>query len=106
MLGVAYKPDVGDIRESPAVEGDAPAGPARRAGRRSTTRTSSEVDAERRPAGTAPSSHQRAAEAADCVAVLTPHRAYDLDWVSQHAKLVFDARNAFAGRRATNVVTL
>ena len=40
------------------------------------------------------------------VALLTPHHAYDLAWLSQHATMVFDARNAFAGRRVANVVTL
>ncbi len=43
---------------------------------------------------------------ADLVAVLTPHAAYDLDWVAEHAKLVFDARNAFAPNRRSNVVRL
>ena len=31
--------------------------------------------------------------------MLTPHSAYDLDWVAEHAKLVFDARNAFGPNR-------
>jgi UDP-N-acetyl-D-glucosamine dehydrogenase len=43
---------------------------------------------------------------ADLVAVLTPHSAYDLDWVADHAALVFDARNAFGSSRRSNVVRL
>ncbi len=43
---------------------------------------------------------------ADLVAVLTPHSAYDLDWMAEHAKLVFDARNAFGAARRLNVVRL
>ena len=42
----------------------------------------------------------------DCVAILTPHRAYDLDWIAAHAKLVFDARNAFGPDRRPNVIRL
>ncbi|MEO8425302.1 MAG: UDP binding domain-containing protein, partial [Actinomycetota bacterium] len=43
---------------------------------------------------------------ADLVAVLTPHSAYDLDWISEHARLVFDARNAYNGERRGNVIRL
>jgi hypothetical protein len=40
------------------------------------------------------------------VAILTPHGAYDLDWVAERAGLVFDARNAFGPDRRPNVVRL
>jgi UDP-N-acetyl-D-glucosamine dehydrogenase len=43
---------------------------------------------------------------ADLVAVLTAHRAYDLDWVSDHARFVFDARNAFGPSHRTNLARL
>ena len=43
---------------------------------------------------------------ADLVAVLTPHTAYDLEWVADHAKLVFDTRNAYDGGRRDNVIRL
>jgi UDP-N-acetyl-D-glucosamine dehydrogenase len=49
---------------------------------------------------------QREISSADCVALLTPHRAYDLDWIAEHAVLVFDARNAFGADRRPNVVRL
>ena len=104
VLGVAYKPDVGDIRESPSL--GVMAQLIRRGARvgyhdpyvRS-------VDLAGGPLARTELT-RRAVEAADCVALLTPHHAYDLAWLSQHATLVFDSRNAFAGRRATNVVTL
>jgi UDP-N-acetyl-D-glucosamine dehydrogenase len=48
----------------------------------------------------------RAVEAADCVALLTPHAAYDLEWVADRARLVFDARNAYGSDRRPNVVRL
>jgi UDP-N-acetyl-D-glucosamine dehydrogenase len=49
---------------------------------------------------------QRSVSRADCIALLTPHRTYDLDWIAQHAALVFDARNAYGVDRRANVVTL
>lgn len=49
---------------------------------------------------------ERSVESADLVAVLTPHSAYDLDWVSTHAHLIFDAQNAFGPDRRPNVVRL
>ena len=49
---------------------------------------------------------ERSVESADCVAILTPHSAYDLDWIATHASLVFDAQNAFGSDRRPNVVRL
>jgi UDP-N-acetyl-D-glucosamine dehydrogenase len=49
---------------------------------------------------------QRAFTSADCVALLTAHRLYDLDWIGANAQLVFDARNAFAGRKIPSIVRL
>ena len=43
---------------------------------------------------------------ADCVALLTPHDAYDLDWIAGHAKLIFDARNAFPEGKRPSIVRL
>lgn len=104
VLGVAYKPDVGDIRESPAVkvinllyrrgallafhdpyveEVALNGGTLRRADLTNT-----------------------AVSRADLVAVLTPHTAYDLEWVADHAKLVFDTRNAYNGAHRANVIRL
>jgi len=43
---------------------------------------------------------------ADCVALLTPHSMYDLEWLADHAPLIFDARNAFGTRPLPNVIRL
>jgi nucleotide sugar dehydrogenase len=104
ILGVAYKPDVGDVRESPALK---VMSLVKRRGAdvvfhdphiasvslNGTLMTSVELT-------------QREISSADCVALLTPHRAYDLDWIAEHAELVFDARNAFGSDRRPNVVRL
>jgi UDP-N-acetyl-D-mannosaminuronate dehydrogenase len=43
---------------------------------------------------------------ADCIALLTPHRSFDLEWISERALLMFDARNALQDLRKENVVRL
>ncbi|MGH2589989.1 MAG: UDP binding domain-containing protein, partial [Actinomycetota bacterium] len=48
----------------------------------------------------------RAIREADCVALITPHRGYDLDWVARHSTLVFDARNAYGETGDSKVVRL
>lgn len=104
VLGVSYKPDVGDTRESPAIK----------------------IINHLRRRGAVVSFHdpyvgeitvgggmlarseltQRIVAGADCVAILTPHRAYDFKWIAENASLVFDARNAFGFDRRGNVVRL
>jgi UDP-N-acetyl-D-glucosamine dehydrogenase len=104
VLGVAYKPDVGDVRESPSLR--VMSALARRGvklafhdpfvaavtvdGRR-LTRT--ELTA-------------RAVAGADLVALLTPHGSYDLAWLAGTARLLFDARNAYGPKERHNLVRL
>jgi len=33
----------------------------------------------------------------DCVVIVTPHRAYDFQWIAQHAPLIVDTRNVLDG---------
>ncbi len=104
VLGAAYKPDVGDVRESPAVKI-----------MQHLCKRGARVDfhdpyvAEVSINGMTLYRKEltnHSVARADLVAVLTPHSAYDLDWVSEHARLVFDARNAFGSNRRPNVVRL
>jgi UDP-N-acetyl-D-glucosamine dehydrogenase len=104
LLGVAYKADVGDIRESPALK--VMAHLYRRGAKISfhdpyVPSVSVNGLAIHRSELT-----QRALASRDCVAILTPHSSYDLDWVARSAKLIFDARNAFGPDRRPNVVRL
>jgi len=98
VLGVAYKPDVDDVRETPAAEiiellaergadisyhdPHVPAFPPMRRYRIELRST--------------PLSPQTLA-AADCVLIVTHHRAIDWTAVAQHARLVVDTRNAMRG---------
>jgi UDP-N-acetyl-D-glucosamine dehydrogenase len=104
LLGVAYKADVGDIRESPALK--VMAHLYRRGAKISfhdpyVPSVSVNGLVIQRTELT-----QRALSSKDCVAILTPHSSYDLDWVAGNASLIFDARNAFGPDRRPNVVRL
>jgi UDP-N-acetyl-D-glucosamine dehydrogenase len=104
VLGVAYKPDIGDARESPSV---VVMNRLRKRGAKvsfhdplidvvevgDTSMRSVELT-------------KRALAASDCVALLTPHHAYDLDWLAEYSPLLFDARNAFGPAAHANVVRL
>jgi UDP-N-acetyl-D-glucosamine dehydrogenase len=103
-LGVTYKPDVGDLRESAAVE--VLARLSRKGARISfhdpfVSEIRDHGLSLRRSALT-----RGALQAADAVLLLTPHSAYDIEMVTSHARLLFDARNAANGRPRETVVTL
>jgi UDP-N-acetyl-D-glucosamine dehydrogenase len=104
VLGVAYKPEVGDARESPAIK------VIEQLDRHGATVTFSDpfvesVDVNGRGLVRTDLS-QRVVSTADCVTLLTPHRAFDLEWITEHAQLVFDARNAFGPAHRDNVIPL
>jgi UDP-N-acetyl-D-glucosamine dehydrogenase len=104
VLGVAYKPDVGDPRESPAIE--VMTHLARRgADVYFCDPYVASVVVDGRPMERVDLS-QRAVERADCVAVLTPHSVFDLDWLADRAKLIFDVSNAYGPAQRDHVVAL
>ncbi len=103
ILGVAYKKDVDDPRESPAftilellerqgadVSYNDPHIPVLPAMRHHSIRLESE-----------PLTDEFLATQ-DCVVIVTDHSAYDFDWIVDHAQVVVDTRNATAGCTATN----
>ena len=104
VLGVSYKADVGDVRESPAVK---VMSQLHRRGARLTFHDpyveSIDVNGGMLPRAAL---NARSLAGSDCVAILTPHRAYDLDWIAEHAELIFDARNAYNSHPHENVVRL
>jgi UDP-N-acetyl-D-glucosamine dehydrogenase len=100
ILGLAYKRDIDDIRESPSLDVMAllhqkgatvqyadPYVPTLRA-----QSWHGGVDLDRQPI--TPSS----VAAADCVAVLTDHQSVDYEMVVRSARLIVDTRNAIAGQ--------
>jgi UDP-N-acetyl-D-glucosamine dehydrogenase len=95
VLGLAYKKDVDDLRESPSIEliemlrelgarvdyndPHIPATPKQREhdlGMKSRKLTESMI------------------QSYDCVLIATDHSTYDYDWIVRHAQLVVDTRNA------------
>ncbi|MBL6278099.1 nucleotide sugar dehydrogenase [Micromonospora fiedleri] len=94
VLGLAYKPNTGDMRDSPAVD---------------VTRRLRELGAEVRAVEPyAAANHlpdgvltvdlsEREIREADCVVVITDHDVFDYALVERHARYVFDARNRCSG---------
>jgi UDP-N-acetyl-D-glucosamine dehydrogenase len=104
VMGVTYKSDVGDLRESPAVK--VMTALHRRGA--SVTFHDPFIDELTVNGSILPRTElaHRPLATADCVALLTPHSTYDLEWVADHAALIFDAHNAFGARPLPNVVRL
>jgi UDP-N-acetyl-D-glucosamine dehydrogenase len=101
VLGVAYKKDVDDPRESPAfailelleqrgavVSYSDPHIPALPRMRRHSIQLASQ------PLTEFFLSQQ------DCVVIVTDHSAFDFEWIVRHAPLIVDTRNATAGCKA------
>ena len=105
VLGVAYKKDIDDVRESPALD---------------VMRLLEEKGAEvvyhdpfvevlRGEAGAEKRSVELTAEElgrADVVVITTDHSNVDYGWVVERSKLVVDTRNATAGLKASNIIGL
>ena len=103
VLGVAYKKDIDDLRESPAltiiellqkngaeVSYNDPYFPSIGKGRH--------YDLQMKCAPL----HD--IEKYDCVLIVTDHSDYDYGWITQHASLVVDTRNATKGIQGDNIV--
>jgi UDP-N-acetyl-D-glucosamine dehydrogenase len=104
VLGVSYKADVGDVRESPSLK------VMQALHRKGANVRFHDFYVEEVPlnGGTArgePDLDEAVADA-DCVVLLTPHADYDLERIADRAQVVFDARNAFGSARRPNIVTL
>ncbi len=92
LLGVAYKPNVADTRESPALE-VARLLLAKGANLAYHDPHVPAVAVDGRCLESIPLTAATLAEA-DCTVVLTNHSAYDWDWIARHARLIVDTRNA------------
>ena len=96
VAGVAYKRDIDDLRESPALDVMAVLE------QKGATVSFSDPFVPVIPGRDWPGGHDLASvpftpehiAAADCVAILTDHRSFDYDELVRHAKLIVDTRNA------------
>ena len=103
ILGVAYKADIGDVRESPALR------VLNLLHKKGAIVTFHDFFVEEVPVNGDILRRSELAECltdADCVVLLTPHSAYDLDEIADRARIVFDTRDAYGSRRPANVVPL
>jgi UDP-N-acetyl-D-glucosamine dehydrogenase len=105
ILGAAYKKDVDDPRESPAlkiisllrskgaeVAYHDPHIPHLRGGRHFPDLDLKSVDLTPENLGKA-----------DCVLLVTDHSALDYGWIASQARVIVDTRNAFAGQQGASI---
>jgi UDP-N-acetyl-D-glucosamine dehydrogenase len=107
LLGIAYKKDVSDIRESPALDVLALLG---RLGARlsysdphvprvSLSRLEDQLELKAQPV-------LPACREADCVVLITDHSAFDYAAIAKQSRLIVDTRNAFRNYRSEKIVRL
>ncbi len=104
LLGVAYKPDVADVRESPALDilhllqelgcvaqfHDPYVSTLKIGGK------------EMQSKGLTP----QLLKSVDAVVVVTPHKGFDRDIILRHSPLILDTRNFFRGLQAEHLIHL
>jgi UDP-N-acetyl-D-glucosamine dehydrogenase len=104
ILGVSYKKDVGDIRESPALK------VIDRLHRKGASVSYHDpfvpVCANGKGPMASVSLDERSIADADCVLILTDHSGLPYDAVLRGARLVVDTRNVFRGHSCSRVVRL
>jgi UDP-N-acetyl-D-glucosamine dehydrogenase len=95
VLGAAYKPDIDDVRESPALDVIAL---LRKLGARVTYHDPYIAEIQHQTEGwrmNCVSDLMKAVREADAVVIVTNHSAYDYPAIQTAAKFIFDTRNAF-----------
>jgi UDP-N-acetyl-D-glucosamine dehydrogenase len=106
VLGVAYKPDIDDLRESPALD---VIGLLHQKGARVSYHDPyiARLDEDGLEYKSVPDL-MPAVRAADCVVIITNHKVYDYSAILEHARLIVDTRNALGavGRDNPKVVRL
>ncbi len=102
VMGVAYKRDIDDMRESPALD------ILMLLERRGAILGYSDphVPTLRLDAMTLQAQPESAAGAADCVVIVTDHAAFDYAALLERSKLIVDTRNALKGRVSDKIVRL
>jgi UDP-N-acetyl-D-glucosamine dehydrogenase len=102
VLGAAYKRDIDDVRESPAL--DVMHLLLQRGA--SVSYTDPYVPELRLDSVSLQSLPLETAASSDCAVILTDHRAFDYDALVRLAPLIFDTRNALRGRTEPNIFRL
>jgi UDP-N-acetyl-D-glucosamine dehydrogenase len=102
VMGVAYKRDIEDMRESPALD------VMMLLEKRGAFLSYSDphVPALKLDGLRLEAAPEEAAAEADCVVIITDHTAFDYDALVGRAKLIVDSRNALKGRQSDRIVRL
>jgi UDP-N-acetyl-D-glucosamine dehydrogenase len=105
VLGVAYKRDIDDVRESPALD------IIHLLGKRGAKVSYSDPFVPKlRADGIVPNmtaiDAAKGAAAADCVVIVTDHKDFDYPAIIKNAQLIVDTRNALKGHKAKKIVRL
>jgi len=102
VMGVAYKRDIEDMRESPALD------ILMLLGRRGATLSYSDphVPALRLEEVTLHAMPETEAAGADCVVIVTDHAAFDYAGLLERSRLIVDTRNALKGRSSDKIIRL
>jgi UDP-N-acetyl-D-glucosamine dehydrogenase len=102
IVGVAYKRDIDDVRESPAL--DVIHLLLQRGA--SVSFTDPFVREVRLDSTTLQSTSLDAAASSDCTVIITDHRSIDYDALVRSAPLILDTRNALKGRTEPHILRL
>ncbi len=102
VVGVAYKRDIDDVRESPAL--DVIHLLCQRGAR--VSYTDPYVSSLKFDGYSLESVPLEQAAAADCAVIITDHKSFDYDRLVAGAPLILDSRNALKGRSAANIIRL
>ena len=102
VMGVAYKRDIEDLRESPAL--DVLLLLERRGARLSYS--DPHVPAVKLDGMRLEAEPETAAGEADCVVIVTDHTAFDYAGLLERSKLIVDTRNALKGMSSPKIVRL
>ncbi|NQV30781.1 MAG: nucleotide sugar dehydrogenase [Candidatus Marinimicrobia bacterium] len=104
MLGMAYKPDIDDVRESPALDVYALL-EAKGAIVSFHDPYVSKIKFDSRFEESIVLDHVKL-DAYDCVVITTNHSEYDFGAIVKHSKLLVDTRNATAGIKSDKIIRL
>jgi UDP-N-acetyl-D-glucosamine dehydrogenase len=102
IMGVAYKRDIDDLRESPALDVILL---LRRLGA-AIAYSDPHVPALRLDGLTLEASPEEEAAAADCVVIVTDHSSFDYKALVERSRLIVDTRNALKGIHSAKIVRL
>jgi UDP-N-acetyl-D-glucosamine dehydrogenase len=106
VLGVAYKRDIDDVRESPALD------IIHLLGKRGAKVTYSDPLVPKLradgvlPADLAAIDAETGSALADCVVIVTDHKKFDYCRIVENSRLIVDTRNALKGHASEKIVRL